>query len=164
MWISVFKVCKKVCMSWNKRNNCCNLYIFRSARYGCPNIATSVHLYHISSHPWVISASTSRVAKILAVWESTKGLDESYLRCSRTENKGNAGDHAIGPFQPIKDDWDHRPCYRICSIDESVREICEEKCPPPNERPGRGSLNLAGRWDFSHEDQQFAAAQITVFS
>jgi len=34
-----------------------------------------------------------------------------------------------------------RPCYRICLIDEGVREIRDDKCPPPNERPGRGSLN-----------------------
>lgn len=38
-----------------------------------------------------------------------------------------------------------RPYYRICSIDESVREIRDEKYPPPNERPGRESLNLASR-------------------
>jgi hypothetical protein len=38
-----------------------------------------------------------------------------------------------------------RPCYRICLIDEGVREIYDEKYPPPNERPGRGSLNLGGR-------------------
>ena len=35
------------------------------------------------------------------------GIDVSYLRCSRTEKKGNSGDHAIGPFQPMKDDGDH---------------------------------------------------------
>jgi len=29
------------------------------------------------------------------------------FRCSRTEKKGNYGDHAVGPFQPMKDDGDH---------------------------------------------------------
>lgn len=29
------------------------------------------------------------------------------FRCNRTEKKGNYGDHAVGPFQPMKDDGDH---------------------------------------------------------
>jgi hypothetical protein len=53
----------------------------------------------------------SRAAKILAAWGSATGLDVPYLRCGRTENKGNSGDHGIGPFQPVKDDGDHAIGY-----------------------------------------------------
>ena len=82
------------------------MHIFRSAQYGCPSTATNVHLYQVSSRTWVISSSTSRVAKLLAVWGAAKRLVLSYILCSRTEKKGNSVDHAIGPFQPMKDDGD----------------------------------------------------------